>query len=387
MGFFGKQLSQYYSVNNVVVTSGEFGPATYLVDNAVEWSNAALRIDLTDTQIRVTFLDTGVFHFTHGGPTFEDADGTLERIVGVTIDPSTIMPGLDESRVHFDGDRVWIDWGNLSLDPHYAIVLNVAFAPPPPIVDHLEFTPDNDGTLTSPVDFNYLADNAYKPTGAIYNASGGDDVVILPGLATVDAGNPWSYARKFDAGAGNDIVQGANGNDNVHGSGGNDWLWGRAGNDDLEGGTGNDVLNGGLGADIMNGGSGADVFMFLKTELGTTRSGTHDKIGDFHPGIDKLDLSELFSDAPTFGGIHKGALSNTTSDAYAIGFVYENGRTWVEGDVNGDGRADFTIELANRQSLSAGDVIVNHPQWDAFMGSAAPFTFEQAHHDAILPIA
>lgn len=384
MGFYGKTLQQSYYVNDVLVLSATFAPATYIANTGLEYANRFYSIDVTDSQIRIDFSAIGTFSALNSVLTFADEDGLLERIVGVTINSGgTLMAGFDATDISFDGDHVWISWGGLSFNASSLITLDVQFAPPPPMATSLAFTDQADGTIANPIDFNYLADNAYKDTGGIYYARGGNDVVILPGLLTVDAGNPWSYSRGFNAGDGNDIVQGMNGNDNIGGDGGNDWLWGRNGNDDIEGGTGDDVLAGGKGADILNGGSGRDTFVFLKSEIGTTRTGEHDRIGDFHPGIDKIDVSALFSDVP-FNGIQKGALSGTSADAYEIGFVYENGRTWVEGDITGDGKADFTIELANKQSLMASDLIVDQAQWESTIGLTTGFTFEQAHHDALL---
>jgi Ca2+-binding RTX toxin-like protein len=83
-----------------------------------------------------------------------------------------------------------------------------------------------------------------------------------------------------------------------------DLLWGGAGADSLSGGAGDDILFDGAGADVMRGGPGADVFVLAA-------DGALDRILDFEPGIDRLDLSrwgrihgpEALTFRPLAGGI------------------------------------------------------------------------------------
>jgi len=382
MGFLGNELRQSYVVNGNVAAAGQFAPLTYVVNSGIESANSAFSVDVSDNVIHIDFaIDNGFFGFTSSGPRFEDVNGTIPDIIGVSL--TTNMSGLDASDISWDANHIDINWAGLNISSTYYADLTVTFATPV-YVDVLQFTPRADGTLAHPIDFNWLADNAYPDTGTAYKSLGGDDVVILPNLATVDAGNPWNFGKPFDGGSGDDVVQGGNAGDHVLGSGGNDWLWGRAGNDDLSGGAGNDVIAGGGGTDILNGSSGRDLFVFLDSELGTTRAGPHDLIGDFHPGVDKIDLSDLFSDVSSFGGVHRGALDGGASSVFAVGYTIENGRTWLQGDVTGDGLADFTVEMANRQSISSSDIIVNQSQWESFMGSSPLIDFATAHHDAIV---
>ncbi|MGP1356705.1 calcium-binding protein, partial [Roseicyclus sp.] len=64
-----------------------------------------------------------------------------------------------------------------------------------------------------------------------------------------------------------------------------DILIGGDGNDHLRGLGGDDILEDGAGADTLEGGPGADRFL-LRTD------GAVDRIADFEPGIDRLDLSD-----------------------------------------------------------------------------------------------
>ena len=224
------------------------------------------------------------------------------------------------------------------------------------VVEHL-FTPGNDGTAGAPIDFNTLPDGAYDFDGAQYDALAGDDYVYLPNLATVDAGNPWDYSRTFNASAGNDVVQGGDGNDSVSGGDGDDRLFGGDGDDRLVGSSGNDILGGGDGADKLTGSSGRDIFIFTDSELGTTKLGEHDVITDFQQGTDKIDISALY-DGGTYNGLKNGALSGTVANAYKVGYYSASGKTWLEGDVTGDGVADWVIEMSGSYKLKGSDLVV-----------------------------
>lgn len=68
------------------------------------------------------------------------------------------------------------------------------------------------------------------------------------------------------------------------GSAGSDMLWGDAAADQITGGAGDDVLIDGAGADTLTGGTGADIFVL-------SADGELDRVLDFTPGQDRLDLS------------------------------------------------------------------------------------------------
>src|SRR5690606_10235260 len=118
----------------------------------------------------------------------------------------------------------------------------------------------------------------------------------------------------------------------------NDVLTGGEGNDSLEGGQHNDTLDGGEGDDLMWGGAGNDRFLFGET-------GGSDRISDFATGPDKVVRSAI--DAVDGGADHAfsfiggGGLSGSAGQrrAYSSG-----GSHWIEGNVDGDGLADFIIQ-------------------------------------------
>jgi Ca2+-binding RTX toxin-like protein len=79
-------------------------------------------------------------------------------------------------------------------------------------------------------------------------------------------------------------ILGGAANDTLTGGGADDLILGGAGDDVLTGGAGEDILVDGPGADTLRGGPGADLFVFVD-------DGQPDRIEDFEPGIDRLDLS------------------------------------------------------------------------------------------------
>ncbi len=150
-----------------------------------------------------------------------------------------------------------------------------------------------------------------------------------------------SGANKIWGGAGGDRIQGNNGNDDLYGEGGNDII---AGN------SGDDRITGGAGGDRMTGDQGNDVFIFTAIEAQT------DVIVDFTRGRDRIDLSAIDAIAGTtaddaFSFIGSSAFSNVAGQLrFAGGFL--------TGDVNGDGVADFTIQLSGVTVLGVPDVVL-----------------------------
>jgi serralysin len=159
-------------------------------------------------------------------------------------------------------------------------------------------------------------------------------------------------------GAGDDILFGTATANIFGGGGGADGLLGFAGNDHLFGGDGADTLIGGTGKDVLVGGSGPDgdldTFVFTdKNESGLTTT-TRDVIGDFEDGFDRIDLSAIDSNTTVMGNqafAYFNVDSGTTPAAKFPGapgllrsFWTANG-VIIEGDVNGDAKADFAIEL------------------------------------------
>jgi len=138
------------------------------------------------------------------------------------------------------------------------------------------------------------------------------------------------------------------------GNDGNNLLNGGAGNDVLDGGAGNDTLIGGLGTDTLTGGAGADLFVFnALNEPG--KGGLRDIITDFSTlEGDKIDFSKFDANLLS-AGINKFSFinSNDFTAAGQLRFVDHV----LYGNVNGDLRADFEIQLVGVNSFSAHDLV------------------------------
>jgi Ca2+-binding RTX toxin-like protein len=175
-------------------------------------------------------------------------------------------------------------------------------------------------------------------------------------------------ANSIDGGLGNDTLNGGAGGDQLTGNNGKDKLLGGAGNDNmnggadddiLSGGIGNDTLFGGLGKDLMAGGTGNDTFHFISTAESGADAATRDRILDFTPGADKIDLSAfgdfVFLGVGLFSGLGFDEVRYFREDNPGTA----NDKTIVEVDVddNGGGSADLQIELAGLKTLTSGDFI------------------------------
>ncbi|WP_225008576.1 M10 family metallopeptidase C-terminal domain-containing protein [Novosphingobium percolationis] len=156
------------------------------------------------------------------------------------------------------------------------------------------------------------------------------------------------------------VLTGGAGADALSGLGGNDTLSGGTGGDKLSGGAGNDTLRGGTGRDVLTGGSGVDSFVFASGESSRTHASS-DRITDFsHAQGDRIDLSRIDASSMTTGNQAFAFIGNAAFDKVAgqLHVITDGGNTYVEGDTNGDGLADFAIRLDGAVSLMAGDFVL-----------------------------
>ncbi|MCB8819467.1 CAP domain-containing protein [Microvirga rosea] len=229
--------------------------------------------------------------------------------------------------------------------------------------------PDDVGTVTPP------------PTGGTIMGTSGNDV--LAGTSGNDAmygstGNDTYYINQTGdkayelAGQGTDTVISTisyslagqvvenltlTGSVNLNGTGNSlgNTLIGNAGANTLSGDAGRDVLNGKGGQDILIGGAGNDTFVF-----DTAPDANGDTINDFVHGADRISLKAI--DASTraagdqaFTFIGAQAFHKVAGElqAYQAG-----GNTYVAGDVNGDGAADFAIKILGVHSFAKADFVL-----------------------------
>jgi murein DD-endopeptidase MepM/ murein hydrolase activator NlpD len=167
-----------------------------------------------------------------------------------------------------------------------------------------------------------------------------------------------SHDRLFGT-KGDDRIGGLGGNDRIDGSNGDDALFGGRGFDRIDGGAGDDRINGGLHLDILTGDAGHDLFDFNSIrEAG--RNGGRDRIVDFDRAEDRIDLRGIDADGGRRGNQKFDFIGRQefSGDAGELRYYRKGGDLIVEGDVNGDGRADFQIELDAIHNLSRGDFLL-----------------------------
>ncbi len=204
-----------------------------------------------------------------------------------------------------------------------------------------------------------------------YITDGGDTIVEASGGGTdlVRSSINYTLSLNFEnllltgtavAGKGNAVAN------TIVGNAAKNALTGLAGSDTMSGGSGNDLIIGGTGRDFMSGNAGNDVFDFnLLSESGKTAT-TRDVIRDFAVKLDDINLATIDASTKAAGNqafkfistqsFHKlaGELHFVKQDAAGT----SNDKTIVEGDVNGDGLADFSIELTGLKGLTVGDFVL-----------------------------
>jgi Ca2+-binding RTX toxin-like protein len=182
--------------------------------------------------------------------------------------------------------------------------------------------------------------------------SSGNDV--LGGNASADSLSGGDNDDQLEGHSGADTLNGGNGADTLLAGDDADSLSGSAGNDVLNGGDGVDTLIGGAGADTFSGGNDADYFRF---DIVSDISG--DVISDFG-GFDLIDLSIIDAKSNASGNqaftwIGSFSFSNTAGE---LRFSSISNGVAVSGDTNGDGVADFVINVTGAGGLSAADFVL-----------------------------
>jgi Ca2+-binding RTX toxin-like protein len=153
-------------------------------------------------------------------------------------------------------------------------------------------------------------------------------------------------------------ITGQGGADWLEGMGGGDELRGNGGDDLLDGGAGEDTLIGGAGVDLLTGGNEGDLFQFNGGDTGIGAQA--DRITDFMQILDRVDLRGMDADAGTAGDqaftyIGTAAFSGAAGE---LRWDFDGTDTWLQGDVNGDGAADFEIVLTGGFPLTAADFLL-----------------------------
>jgi Ca2+-binding RTX toxin-like protein len=338
--------------------------------NDAEWHRLALTFS-GDDGAAILYLDgVEVARLTGLDGAIQTGSSSHDFVLGNPFDPAKSFAGL------IDNVQFWK--GAMSADQIEALAIRSedgSFAPlasgesepvaddgeTEPVADDGETEPVADDGETEPVaddgETEPVADDGEsEPTGddsslefdesdfdqVIIGGDGDDNLVGGRGADLIYAGGGNNTLRGQN---GDDVLIAGDGNDTLLGGNGNDILIGGGGINELNGGNGHDLLISGLGLDIMTGGKGNDTFKFNSVAGSRPGEATRDQITDFTPGEDKIDVSAI--DA-IVGGDHDAFTFIGTAAFSAAGQLrqsqFENG-VLIEGDIDGDGIADFEIAL------------------------------------------
>lgn len=127
--------------------------------------------------------------------------------------------------------------------------------------------------------------------------------------------------------------------------------------DQISGGFGDDTLTGSQGADTLFGSLGSDTFVYVRAADSTKKAA--DTIGDFDASADHIDLSAIDARTDAGGDQAFHLVNHFTGHAGQLALVFDSsqGVTHVEGDIDGDGRADLWIDVAGQLTDTTGFVL------------------------------
>jgi Ca2+-binding RTX toxin-like protein len=208
------------------------------------------------------------------------------------------------------------------------------------------------------VEFSDLHANAAKVFKLV------DDGNVQPLLKYLLRGDDQFDTTDFQILYGGNTVNGYGGNDTIRlcggdtafGGTGDDLLIGNGQTERLNGGKGEDTLFGAAGSDRLSGGAGSDTFLFRRVSDSTQAA--HDTIVDFsRKEHDIIDLSGIDANGRVAGHKHFAFIGEQAFHGVRGELRFEtNGQTtFVQGDVDGDGKAEFVMALHGDIDLHKSD--------------------------------
>lgn len=282
----------------------------------------------------VTWTNTHVFDTDIQGQVF-NANGGLRGAV-IAVNTTTVGAQGDSSTAALTGGgfvTAWVDHGLGGLNPE--IRAQVFGANGARSGAEFLVNADTNGIQRAP-SVAALSDGRFVVTWEDNRGTGGDADFSI-------------RAQVFDSRSAAISLTGTSGSDTYVGTRLNDTLAGGAGNDGLSGMAGDDVLRGGTGRDVLTGGGGKDSFVFA-TAAEAGRGPAKDRITDFQHGADHLDLRAFVAG----GQFIQGAVF-VAGDGPQVRF--DAARGLLEGDVTGNGSADFSLKLDGVTLLDAADFV------------------------------
>ena len=168
---------------------------------------------------------------------------------------------------------------------------------------------------------------------------------------------------EIELNTGDDLYDGRRGfaKDAVSGGAGDDRIYGGKERNILQGDDGQDNIVGGGGGDQLSGGTGSDHFIFKTIGDSTIKTSGRDVILDFSQAeADRIDLSAIDADTTQKGKQHFDFIGAAafSDDASQLRFEKTADGTYIYGDVNGDGKADFAIALHPLLTMHAADFML-----------------------------
>lgn len=200
---------------------------------------------------------------------------------------------------------------------------------------------------------------------------GGNDIYMVDNLGDIvreDAGQgrdevrssvTFTLAVNIEVGRlignGNSSLTGNASDNDLSGNDQANLLSGLGGADFIRGFAGNDTLVGGMGQDTLLGGAGADRFVF---DDGHSVVGNGDTIRDFlRSDGDRIDLSLIDAIA---GGLDDGfrVVAALTGRAGQLVVTAQSGGFQLLGDTDGNGTADFALNVQSSGPFGAADLVL-----------------------------
>ena len=160
-------------------------------------------------------------------------------------------------------------------------------------------------------------------------------------------------------GDGDDLLRGGSGADTIFGGAGDDTVWGDVLGDRLYGDDGEDMMIGGAARDFLYGGPDGDTFVFRAVADSAAGAAGRDVIFVFEPGLDLIDLTRIDANANLVGNqaftfIGTGAFTSVAGQLRTVLGV----NSMLQADVNGDGVADFELQLNGIATVNVNDILL-----------------------------